>query len=425
VAADTHGRAVGAFGHAKESSMTAIDHVPALNGAEGSDRLPGPIGVVRSSYNEAWLDDVYAQAIGNLHGGERGAWMSDKVCRAIAAAHRGGVPRPRATRSSPLRTRRGKAWTARSVRRMVVNEGYVGTTGYPAVIDAERHERVAAAVTRMDPAAVLARTGGRRPTDDDYLLRGVAFCLRCGASLFTRRYASGRHYLCSAVRQALGTCDAPRVPAAHLEAEVLGHLVRFVGNLKEWLRGRAAELQGEREALGRAADTERDRLAAAERSIQRMRGHWRRHSDAGADDLADLVLREIGRAEAERDEQAQALEDARARAAEWTATPELDGALDYYRELRDLIDGRIGRARAAGEVNAELRALLHGIWVDVEERVYSAGQPPERQMVVQAVARDGRLGSVTSGALLALPASLPVPALCFDDASSASPLTFV
>ena len=52
--------------------MTAIDHVPALNGAEGSDRLPGPIGVVRSSYNEAWLDDVYAQAIGNLHGGEPG-----------------------------------------------------------------------------------------------------------------------------------------------------------------------------------------------------------------------------------------------------------------------------------------------------------------------------------------------------------------
>jgi DNA invertase Pin-like site-specific DNA recombinase len=98
-----------------------------------------------------------------------------------------------------LRTRRGKQWTTRAIREIVLNPDYTGTTGYPQVTDPERFERIVASVKRLDPVAVQARRKGRKAAED-YLLRGIASCGLCGSSLYTRRYkrvAGERAYICA------------------------------------------------------------------------------------------------------------------------------------------------------------------------------------------------------------------------------------
>jgi DNA invertase Pin-like site-specific DNA recombinase len=87
--------------------------------------------------------------------------------------------------------RRGKPWVSRTVRTIVHNAAYAGEKGYPAIIEPERWRTILADLRRLDPAAVQRRKGGRRPADDSYLLRGVAFCSRCGGTLYTRRQAVG------------------------------------------------------------------------------------------------------------------------------------------------------------------------------------------------------------------------------------------
>ena len=65
---------------------------------------------------------------------------------------------------------RRDTWTARAVRALASDEVYVGAKGYPAIVDPRRFERAQVAISRMDPAAIQRRKGGR-PASDDYLLR--------------------------------------------------------------------------------------------------------------------------------------------------------------------------------------------------------------------------------------------------------------
>ena len=60
-------------------------------------------------------------------------------------------------------TLRGKRWSANSIHDLVDNDAYEGRHGYPAIIDLDLAERARQARTRMDPAAVQRRQGGRRP----------------------------------------------------------------------------------------------------------------------------------------------------------------------------------------------------------------------------------------------------------------------
>jgi DNA invertase Pin-like site-specific DNA recombinase len=120
----------------------------------------------------------------------------------------------RAFNAEGHKTVRGKHWTTRRIRETVLNPYYAGwLTAYgeriagdhEPLIEPERWEQIIAGLRRLDPVAEQRRRGGRRPAED-YLLRRIGFCGHCGQSLYTRRLAGGRQYICAAVRESRGTC---------------------------------------------------------------------------------------------------------------------------------------------------------------------------------------------------------------------------
>jgi hypothetical protein len=103
--------------------------------------------------------------------------------------------------------------------------------------------------------------------------------------LYTRRLARGRQYICAAVRESHGTCDAAAIPADVAEAQVLARLQTFVGDVEQWIAGRAADADSERELFARAVQDQRSELARLERRLERARAQHDRLLDEG-----DVVL---------------------------------------------------------------------------------------------------------------------------------------
>ena len=163
----------------------------------------------------------------------------------------------RALNARGVTGRRGGPFAARTVREIVYNRAYSGEKGYPQLIDPERHERILAGRKRIDPVTLAKRKSGRPPKNDDYVLKGVAFCRQCGASMWTREFAAGRHYTCSNVRKATGLCSAAPVPADLIERQVLDHLHLFVGSVEDWIGEQVAERDEEQQARVGALDSER------------------------------------------------------------------------------------------------------------------------------------------------------------------------
>jgi DNA invertase Pin-like site-specific DNA recombinase len=260
-------------------------------------------------------------------------------------------------------TTRGKTWNARPVRRLVTNRCYLGEQGYPALISTEAFAEAQAQLTRMDPVAVQTRKGGRRPPED-YLLRGIATCSHCGRALYTRRLASGRHYLCGNVREARGTCHAAAIPAEVAEQRILDHLYWFIGDIEAWLSECAAERDSEREKRIAAVGRERAALADLDAKRERRMAEYERMLDAG-DPKARYALEAVERVDAERDDQAGRIAYAEANAAEHDGSPDLDGALDFYNELVAFVRGKVSKAHSASDLNATLRAMVAEIRIGV------------------------------------------------------------
>lgn len=273
------------------------------------------------------------------------------------------------------KTVRAKPWTTRRIRETLHNPYYAGfITAYneripgdhEPLIDYDRWQRILAGLERADPVARQARKGGNRPAED-YLLRRVAFCGHCGLPLYTRRMATvpgGRAYICRAVRQSEGTCQAPPIPAQLAETQVLEHLDCFIDNVRDWIAQRADSRSHERDDFARTLEQQRAELRKL--TVRAQRAHAQHHKLLDSDDdLAPHALRVAIEIDGDRDQLAQSLHEAEQRLADWPIAPDIDAALDFYNELRDAVQGRIAHARSANELNLALRDVLQGAWLSI------------------------------------------------------------
>jgi DNA invertase Pin-like site-specific DNA recombinase len=268
----------------------------------------------------------------------------------------------RALNARGVLTTRGNPWNRENVAGLLRNRNYIGEGGYPALVSPERWQAVQDQLNRVDATARHRRQGGA-PGGDDFLLRGIVFCARCGAPLWTRA-DHGRRYQCRQARRSTGLCDAPPIPADVLERHVLNHLDTFIGSVEGWLRQRATELSVAQRQRAQAIDTKRDALAALDRTRDKFDAEWRRMVDAG-NRRAHYALEEVERIDREREHQARVIADEEAVAAEWVA-PAMDAALDYYNRIVDVIHGRVRRAEGAEALNRALASVLAGLWVELD-----------------------------------------------------------
>jgi site-specific DNA recombinase len=298
---------------------------------------------------------------------------SEPVVQAIFTALDESVPAGTVARKLNAlghRTRRGNEFTARTVLHIARNADYTGSGPYPKIIEPDVWQRVNAKVARPDAAAVQSRKGGRRPLAD-FMLRRLAFCLDCGRPMYAMTRRSGgkrtgplfRTYQCQGRCGSRGTCNAPAVPADLAEQRVLEHLDLFVGgDLSGFIAERLAERAGERTALQNALDAEKARLAVLDG--QRTKHMDEYHRLVQADDpLARYALEPVAKLDAERERQIEAIGGAEAMLAEWTGEANVDGALDFYNGVRDLVQGRIAKAEGVAEINAALHDSLTGVWL--------------------------------------------------------------
>jgi len=273
-----------------------------------------------------------------------------------------------------IRKQRGGAWRTRDIRRGILNDWYCGRAraygetiddDHPALIEPERWERIAAMIRTDERAS----KGGRPPIAeaDDYLLRGIASCMRCESSLYTRRLASGRQYVCRSVRESTG-CDANYIPAASVEQAVLDHLDSFIANVRGWLEQRTAQSAAERDRFAELVDGQRRELRKLERRVEGAHAQYERLLEAGDDELADAALGKAIGFEAERDHVTLVIFGAEAQLAEWPA-PDVDEALDIYTELQNAVSGRVDGSKTLQQLRATLRAVLAYAHLD-----YRAGE---------------------------------------------------
>jgi hypothetical protein len=66
--------------------------------------------------------------------------------------------------------------------------------------------------------------------------------------------------------------------------------------------------------------------------------------------------------------------------AEWSPTPGVDEALDYFNTLVDSIDGRVRNASGPRELNQALAGILAGLWCEFE--------PERERLLVQFALRE-------------------------------------
>lgn len=179
----------------------------------------------------------------------------------------------------------------------------------------------------------------------------------CGEPLYTRRFAAGRHYVCAAVREARGTCRAPKIPAEVVERAVIDHLHGFIGDIEAWIGERRREADRDRDDFARAVEQQRQHVRKLEVRAERARETYEQLLDQN-DAAAPDALREASRIAKDAEAAQDALQVACRRLEEWPTVPDVDAALDIYIRLRDAITGRIDDAKTVGDMNAAFRTVL-------------------------------------------------------------------
>jgi len=347
---------------------SARKSVAVRDGLKRRKERGAPVGAVPFGYRAEQVV-IEGHAVGRRVVDPRTAPISLRIFQMIGEGATPGevARRLNAERVSPPR-KTSRAWEQRTIRGIVRNRSYSGENGYPRLVDPHLFKRAVDNLQRLDPVAVAARKGGRK-SPEAFVLRGIARCARCAAPLYTRRYASGRQYICANSRQATGLCRAPAIPADVLEAKTLDHLADFRLDIDSWLAGRVAEVRREHAAVDRAAAILRDEAAKIARRVDAARRQHEQALDDEDDALAAAALRSVARFEGQHDEALARVAEAEARVAEWTAEPDVNAAIDYYAGIVDLIEGRVAKAQGAAELNVALRDLLAYVHVDTRPAV--------------------------------------------------------
>ena len=276
------------------------------------------------------------------------------IARALNAA--GFRTPPRADRPN------GGLWTRETVRQLAKRRLYTGEEGYPRLIDPERFERVQALITESTPAARQRRKGGRPLLADGFLLRGMTFCGHCGEPMNVRSESRG-YYTCRAKRRGTGHCDSRPIPAQLLDGRVLEHLETFLASVEAWIAGQVANRNDERAARQRGLDEATAALARLDAERDKLLTKVRALLADDQDAKADMVLAAVEQVDTDRAARQQEVADAEAALAEWPATPDVDVALDYYREMSQAVHGRVSGSQTVSELRAALSTILAGVWV--------------------------------------------------------------
>ena len=255
-------------------------------------------------------------------------------------------------------TQGGYDFTARRVRFMAENRDYMGAGPYPAIIDPELWERVNDKIRRADPAALQNSKGGRRPTAD-FMLRRLSFCGECGQPVYAIVRHGVRLYCCRAQVRNTGTCSSRPISADEVEQRILDHLSLFLADdLETWIRDRIAERTDEQRSLQGVLDAKRQELADLDALREERMAELIEHGIT-----SPVAFELIERIDRQREVLQREIDDADAVLSEWTGQLSVDGVLDFYDRLVDLVKGRVAKADGIAEINAALHDSLLGVWL--------------------------------------------------------------
>jgi hypothetical protein len=183
----------------------------------------------------------------------------------------------------------------------------------------------------------------------------------CGAPLYATDKWLSRHrgYICRHKLKSTGLCDRPPIRAELLELHVVNHLRSFIGSVEDWIADLLKERDSERNVRLGQLDREKAALGALERQRDR------RMAELEAVGITKVGLEVIERMDVKLDAQAKRITEAEAVLAEWTPAAGVDEALDFYSELVDAIQGRIGRADGPRALHEALASVLAGLWCEI------------------------------------------------------------
>ncbi len=278
------------------------------------------------------------------------AALTERIFALCAAGHSQGDV-SRTLNAEGVRTKRGKPWSTRAVRKVIENRAYLGENGYAAVIDAATWERA------QGPKRPT-RTRAPRLPDVDFVLGGLALCFHCGAAMRSRRCAltARRTYRCANAMEGRNLCQTSRpVPAEDAERELILNVVGYMPDLDAWLHEQAQGHRQQQANAEQALAVARTALQAVERRLERLLDDYER---LPADEARPL-LRRATKVEAERDEIERRVRDLEAVVAEHHDDPDdLDAARDLYVRLAEFARGRLEKASSPPEVRAAVRSLF-------------------------------------------------------------------
>ncbi|MDA8148487.1 MAG: recombinase zinc beta ribbon domain-containing protein [Actinomycetota bacterium] len=273
----------------------------------------------------------------------------------------------------------GKAWSYKSVLRLLRNRTYLGQVHFRGTWSDSRHPPLVEAGLFDAAHAILTERGedvSKRATNSsEYLLTGLVVCGACGShfsgTAATGRSATYRYYTCGG-RQRYGrkTRSADRLPAEALDDAVLRSLLAAYDHVELFVA--AVEEAQRRAALGQ--DRHQGELHAIEAELAKVDAgieRYLRAFETGAmpETLCGERVKALGAQatalRARREQLADVMEDADLIAP----TPEELSA------LRERVAEAVAKG-SPGQVKALFQALIHVIRVDNRDAIHSSFRVP-------------------------------------------------